>query len=84
MSAKQIESVILKSFEHTSMKSFTFMEACGNKVIMAENQAPTGDDILEGIAKRKAACYICDDQNIKVQPLYLVTYRTCSCYHLVL
>ncbi len=69
MSQSQVRSTISNDIAHLDIsREFTLLECVGHRLVVASNQQPTGDGIIEQVLKRKGAVlYICPEVKVHVR-----------------
>ena len=71
MSPSQVKATISRDVARPDISSeFTLLECVGHRLVIASNQRPTGDGIIEDALKRKGAVlYICPEIRVCVHKL---------------
>ena len=75
MSPSQVRATISKDAAHPDASTeFTLLECVGHRLVVASNQQPTGDGIIDGALKRKGVVlYICPEIKVHVLCLCCMT-----------
>ena len=71
MSSSQVRATISRDVAHPDISSeFTLMECVGHRLVVASDQQPTGDGVIEDALKWKGAVlYICPEIKVHVHTL---------------
>lgn len=62
MTATEVKNSILEAFEHVPMSKYCILASNRKGALFRDrNQSPTGADLCDGVIRRKAILYICDE-----------------------